>query len=188
MAGALSKRLIERSRRATRRTGRLLRPIVRSGRRVENSVYVRQPLVLISQVQRSGGTLLSQSLDDHPECFAHPNELTWGRPTKYRWPDVDLGPSRVSVPSISAYGHGDKVDSGHAACRRIPLSTVTSGTGQFGAIETFWPACFPSRRDLRSRCSSKGGDITERPSRLLKNSVKWDRQIDPGVLPCSQHR
>ncbi len=26
------------------------------------------------------------------------------------------------------------------------------------------------------------------PSRLLKNSVKWDRQIDPGVLPCSQHR
>ncbi len=24
--------------------------------------------------------------------------------------------------------------------------------------------------------------------RLLKNSVKWDRQIDPGVLPCSQHR
>ncbi len=25
-------------------------------------------------------------------------------------------------------------------------------------------------------------------SRLLKNSVKWDRQIDPGVLPCSQHR
>ena len=26
-----------------------------------------------------------------------------------------------------------------------------------------------------------------RPSRLLKNSAKWDRQIDPVVLRCSQH-
>ena len=26
-----------------------------------------------------------------------------------------------------------------------------------------------------------------RSSRLLKNSVKWDRQIDPVVLRCSQH-
>ena len=25
------------------------------------------------------------------------------------------------------------------------------------------------------------------PSRPLKKSVKWDRQIDPGVLRCSQH-
>ena len=24
-------------------------------------------------------------------------------------------------------------------------------------------------------------------SRLLKKSVEWDRQIDPGVLPCSQY-
>ena len=24
-------------------------------------------------------------------------------------------------------------------------------------------------------------------SRLLKNSAKWDRQIDPVVLRCSQH-
>ena len=27
----------------------------------------------------------------------------------------------------------------------------------------------------------------KRPSRLLKNSAKWDRQIDPVVLRCSQH-
>ena len=26
-----------------------------------------------------------------------------------------------------------------------------------------------------------------RSSRLLKKSVEWDRQIDPGVLPCSQY-
>ena len=27
----------------------------------------------------------------------------------------------------------------------------------------------------------------EYSSRLLKKSVEWDRQIDPGVLPCSQY-
>ena len=33
-------------------------------------------------------------------------------------------------------------------------------------------------------CASKK---VHRPSRLLKNSAKWDRQIDPVVLRCSQH-
>ena len=28
---------------------------------------------------------------------------------------------------------------------------------------------------------------TNRPSKLLKNSAKWDPQIDPVVLRCSQH-
>ena len=49
------------------------------------------PLVLISQVQRSGGTLLSQLLDGHPELHAHPHELKIGYPTKYTWPRIDLG-------------------------------------------------------------------------------------------------
>ena len=48
------------------------------------------PLVLISQVQRSGGTLLSQLLDGHPELHAHPHELKIGYPTKYTWPRIDL--------------------------------------------------------------------------------------------------
>ena len=48
------------------------------------------PLVLISQVQRSGGTLLSQLFDGHPELHAHPHELKIGYPTKYTWPKVDL--------------------------------------------------------------------------------------------------
>ena len=51
---------------------------------------VDQPLILISQIQRSGGTLLSQLLDGHPECYAHPYELKWGRPAKWDWPQVDL--------------------------------------------------------------------------------------------------
>ena len=52
-------------------------------------VPVREPLVLISQVQRSGGTLLSQLLDGHPEVHAHPGELHIG-PGKSHWPDISF--------------------------------------------------------------------------------------------------
>jgi hypothetical protein len=57
--------------------------------RLEHVVPVREPLVLISQVQRSGGTLLSQLFDGHPQCHAHPYELKIGRP-KTEWPRLDL--------------------------------------------------------------------------------------------------
>jgi hypothetical protein len=59
-------------------------------RRVEHVVDVREPLVLISQIYRSGGTLLSQLFDGHPECHAHPHELRIGRPTNRHWPQIDL--------------------------------------------------------------------------------------------------
>jgi hypothetical protein len=48
------------------------------------------PLALISQIQRSGGSLLSQLFDGHPELHAHPHELKIGYPTKYTWPKLDL--------------------------------------------------------------------------------------------------
>jgi hypothetical protein len=51
---------------------------------------VREPLVLVSQIQRSGGTLLSQLFDGHPECHAHPHELTIGYPRSQHWPRLDL--------------------------------------------------------------------------------------------------
>jgi hypothetical protein len=51
-------------------------------------VPVQEPLVLISQVQRSGGTLLSQLFDGHPEVHAHPGELHIG-PGKAHWPSLD---------------------------------------------------------------------------------------------------
>jgi hypothetical protein len=54
-------------------------------------VDVEQPLVLISQVQRSGGTLLSSLFDGHPEVLVHPWELQIGKPTKYDWPRLDPG-------------------------------------------------------------------------------------------------
>lgn len=43
--------------------------------RLHDVVPVREPLVLISQVQRSGGTLLLRLLDGHPECHVVPFQL-----------------------------------------------------------------------------------------------------------------
>ena len=50
----------------------------------------REPLVLISQIQRSGGTLLCQLFDGHPECHVDPYELKIGHPKKHNWPPLDL--------------------------------------------------------------------------------------------------
>ncbi len=58
--------------------------------RLDHLVHVREPLVLVSQVQRSGGTLLSQLFDGHPECHAHPSEIYIGHPRKWEWPPIDL--------------------------------------------------------------------------------------------------
>jgi hypothetical protein len=58
--------------------------------RLEHLVPVREPLVLVSQVQRSGGTLLSQLFDGHPACHAHPSEIYIGHPKKWDWPSLDL--------------------------------------------------------------------------------------------------
>lgn len=58
--------------------------------RIEHRVAVREPLVLISQIQRSGGTLLCQLFDGHPECHVDPYELKIGHPKKHHWPPIDL--------------------------------------------------------------------------------------------------
>lgn len=58
--------------------------------RLRFAATVRQPLVLISQIQRSGGTLISQLLDGHSQLHVHPGELHIGRPRKYDWPELDL--------------------------------------------------------------------------------------------------
>jgi Sulfotransferase family len=59
--------------------------------RLGDIVHVYAPLVLVSQIQRSGGTLISQLFDSHPECHAHPFELKFGRKDALRWPSLDLG-------------------------------------------------------------------------------------------------
>jgi hypothetical protein len=58
---------------------------------VKNFYSLTEPIILISQIQRSGGTLLSQLFDGHPEIHAHPSELMIGYPLKSVWPKLDLG-------------------------------------------------------------------------------------------------
>jgi hypothetical protein len=58
--------------------------------RLQTLVRVREPLVVVSEVPRSGGTLLSQLFDGHPECHAHPTELKIGGRKTWRWPALDL--------------------------------------------------------------------------------------------------
>ncbi|MBW2069623.1 MAG: sulfotransferase [Deltaproteobacteria bacterium] len=48
------------------------------------------PLVLISQLECSGGALLTQLLDGHPELHVHPGELQIGYPERDTWPKIDL--------------------------------------------------------------------------------------------------
>jgi hypothetical protein len=76
-------------------------------------VEVREPLLLISQVQRSGGTLLSQLLDGHPQLHAHPHELYIGHPHKSQWPSLDpsAGPAALfrvlqEAPAVRAFEEG----------------------------------------------------------------------------------
>ena len=58
--------------------------------RLHYTQEIRLPLLLISEIQRSGGTFLSQLMDGHPQIHSHPYELKIGRPIKYIWPKLDL--------------------------------------------------------------------------------------------------
>ena len=57
---------------------------------LEHSAPITCPVVLISQIQRSGGSLISQLFDGHPQVHSHPDELMIGHPKKYIWPQIDL--------------------------------------------------------------------------------------------------
>lgn len=49
-------------------------------------VRLTAPVALISQIERSGGTLLSQLFDGHPQVAAYPHELRFGLVDHDRWP------------------------------------------------------------------------------------------------------
>jgi len=77
--------------------------------RVEHRVEVDQPLVLISQIQRSGGTLLLQLLDGHPECHVDPYELKLGHPKKEHWPPIDLAQPETWFETLYFRGTAERL-------------------------------------------------------------------------------
>lgn len=52
--------------------------------------FINHPLVLVGQIQRSGGTLLTQLFDNHPDLISHPSEIYIGYPEKWNWPRFDV--------------------------------------------------------------------------------------------------
>ena len=61
--------------------------------RQDNLVEIDQPLILISQAARSGGTLLKRLFDHHFQCHVYPVELLMGMQPdlyEYNWPVLDL--------------------------------------------------------------------------------------------------
>jgi len=78
-------------------------------RRLEHRVEIREPLVLVSQIQRSGGTLLAQLFDGHPECHVDPYELKIGHPKKHDWPVLDLGEPDSWFPTLSFRGVSERL-------------------------------------------------------------------------------
>jgi hypothetical protein len=68
--------------------------------RLDHLVEVREPLVLCSQIHRSGGTLVSQLWDGHPEIHAHPHELAIGWPKSRNWPRLDLAKPKTWYPLL----------------------------------------------------------------------------------------
>jgi hypothetical protein len=75
--------------------------------RLRSITPITQPLMLCSQVQRSGGTLLTRLFDGHPACFAHPSELRWGRLQKRLWPRCELPVSRPTDDGSERAGDWD---------------------------------------------------------------------------------
>jgi len=88
------------------------------------------PLVLISQVQRSGGSLLNQLFDGHSQLLTHPHELKIGHPTKWNWPKIDTSDSpetwfsTLFEPTIAKFmveGYS-KPDGNEAAREPLPFT------------------------------------------------------------------
>ena len=77
--------------------------------RLQNVVPVTEPLVLISQIQRSGGTLLLQLLDGHPECHVDPYELKIGHPKMHNWPPLDLSQPDRWFQTLYFRGVGERI-------------------------------------------------------------------------------
>ena len=123
--------------------------------RLEHVVPVREPLVLISQIQRSGGTLLSQLFDGHPECHAHPHEITIGKPAKWDWPMLDLEApdgwlAALHEPLVAAW-----VDSGYVKEKLKRRENLEPDVFPFAFSlrlqQLLFEACIASRRVERER-------------------------------------
>jgi hypothetical protein len=81
---------------------------------------VNCPLILVSQVERSGGSLLAQLFDGHPELLAHPHELKFGYPNKHAWPATDVGNLDEQFRLLFELSNIDFCENGYAKGKHDP--------------------------------------------------------------------
>jgi hypothetical protein len=116
--------------------------------RLRHLVQVREPLVLISQIQRSGGTLLSQLFDGHPECHAHPHELSIAYLNKPRRSSLDLESADRSFELLYERRMAKLMRTGY---RKISARPQDAGADLFPFL--FLPAL---QRAIFDRCFAAG--------------------------------
>ena len=158
--------------------------------RLEHVVEVREPLVLVSQVQRSGGTLLSQLFDGHPECHAHPSEIYIGHPRKWDWPPLDLAAPETLVrrplrdAGRPAPARGVREAQGGAARarpRRLPVRLPPApAAGDLRALGRLAGRSRPS-----ATCSTATSPRTSTPGSTTRTSTRGRSGRSPASLRCS---
>lgn len=75
--------------------------------RREKITLITQPVVMISQIQRSGGTLFGQLFDGHPMVYSYPAEIAIGNP-KWNWPDIDIKADPLILLAYFYNAHTDR--------------------------------------------------------------------------------
>jgi len=111
--------------------------------RQETLVAVDQPLALICQAQRSGGTLLATLFDGHPQCHVHPHELRIGVRGGHSWPRLK--------PSDSAEEWYAKLQENQLGIlflkgrRKIPLKAPGEKSKEMGGYPFMLPPSFQRR-------------------------------------------
>src|SRR5262245_17672216 len=91
------------------------------GKRLKCSYQpVHCPLIMVSQVQRSGGSLMAQLFDGHPELLAHPHELKFGYPNKRNWPPTDLSNCDEQFRVLFELSNIDFCEAGYAKGKHDP--------------------------------------------------------------------
>jgi hypothetical protein len=111
--------------------------------RRENVVKVDQPLALICQAQRSGGTLLATLFDGHPQCHVHPHELRIGVRGGHTWPrlkpneSAETWYSRLREEQLSVLFVKGR--------RKIPLKAPGEKSKEMGSYPFLLPPSFQHR-------------------------------------------
>jgi len=126
---------------------------------------ITQPLVLVSEIQRSGGSMLSQLFDGHPSLYAHPFEIHIGHPNKWDWPHFSLQEPAESwferlfetkILNFIENGYAKPGGNRHAAGERFPfdfdpelqrreflsLLAVTAPTSQRDILNAYFSSFF----------------------------------------------